>query len=127
MVESIAAGQVGDNKHIEMWKVKRLIKQLDNCKGNGTSMVSLIIPPKDDINKYSKLLVGELSAAQNIKSRVTKQSVTTAITSTKESKFSCISLKNGYLFTFRAEALQTDSYQRSMYLLRSHPHGRRKD
>lgn len=86
MVESIAAGQVGDNKHIEMWKVKRLIRQLDNCKGNGTSMVSLIVPPKDDINKYNKLIVGELSAAQNIKSKITKQSVTTAITSTKESK-----------------------------------------
>ncbi len=87
MVESIAAGQVSDNKHIEMWKVKRLISKLEGCKGNGTSMVSLIIPPKDDINKSGKLLVGELSAAQNIKSRVTRQSVVTAITSTKESKY----------------------------------------
>ncbi|CDW89307.1 eukaryotic release factor 1 [Stylonychia lemnae] len=84
MVESIAAGQVGDNKHIEMWKIKRLINKLENCKGNGTSMVSLIIPPKEDINKSGKLLVGELSAAQNIKSRITRQSVITAITSTKE-------------------------------------------
>lgn len=63
MVESIAAGQVSDNKHIEMWKIKRLINKLDNCKGNGTSMVSLIIPPRDDIQKYGKMLVGELSAA----------------------------------------------------------------
>nr|Q9BMX3.1 RecName: Full=Eukaryotic peptide chain release factor subunit 1; Short=Eukaryotic release factor 1; Short=eRF1 [Sterkiella histriomuscorum]AAK07828.1 eukaryotic release factor 1 [Oxytricha trifallax] len=84
MVESIAAGQVSDNKHIEMWKVKKLISKLEHCKGNGTSMVSLIIPPKDDINKYGKLLTGEMSAAQNIKSRITKQSVVTAITSTKE-------------------------------------------
>lgn len=87
MVESIAAGQVGDNKHIEMWKVKRLINKLENCKGNG-SMVTLIIPPKEDINKFNKMLVGEISAANNIKSRVTRQSVQTAITSTKESKSS---------------------------------------
>jgi peptide chain release factor subunit 1 len=52
-----------------MWKIKRLIKKLDDCKGNGTSMVSLIVPPKDDVNRINKLLTGEFSAAQNIKSR----------------------------------------------------------
>ena len=83
----IAAGSVpSDNKHIEMWKIKRLINKLENTKGNGTSMVSLVIPPKDDINRSNKLLANELSTAQNIKSRVTRQSVITAITSTKESK-----------------------------------------
>ncbi len=51
----------GENKHIEMWKIKRLINKLENCKGNGTSMVSLIVPPKDDINRVGKLLTGELS------------------------------------------------------------------
>lgn len=76
----------GENKHIEMWKIKRLINKLENTKGNGTSMVSLVIPPKDDINRSNKLLANELSTAQNIKSRVTRQSVITAITSTKESK-----------------------------------------
>jgi len=49
-------------------------------------MVSLVTPPKDDINRINKLLTGELSTAANIKSRVTRQSVLTAITSTKESK-----------------------------------------
>lgn len=73
-----------DTKHIEMWKIKRLINKLENCKGNGTSMVSLVVPPKDDINRISKLLTQELSTAANIKSRQTRQSVLTAITSTKE-------------------------------------------
>lgn len=50
-------------------------------------MVSLVIPPKDDINRINKLLTGELGTAANIKSRVTRQSVLTAITSTRESKF----------------------------------------
>ena len=50
-------------------------------------MVSLVIPPKDDINIIGKKLGQELSSAQNIKSRTTRQSVERAITSTKESKF----------------------------------------
>jgi peptide chain release factor subunit 1 len=49
-------------------------------------MVSLVIPPKDDINIIGKKLTQELSTAQNIKSRTTRQSVVSAITSTKESK-----------------------------------------
>ena len=44
-----------------MWKVKRLINKLETTKGNGTSMVSLVIPPKDDINRSGKLLTNELS------------------------------------------------------------------
>lgn len=30
-------------KNIEMWKVKKLIKRLTQARGNGTSMISLII------------------------------------------------------------------------------------
>jgi len=51
------------NKHIEMWKIKRLINKLETTKGNGTSMVSLVIPPKDDINRSGKMLTNELSQA----------------------------------------------------------------
>jgi len=36
-----------EDKHIEMYKIKRLIKSLDAARGNGTSMVTLIIPPKE--------------------------------------------------------------------------------
>jgi len=36
-----------ENKHIEMWKVKRIMKRLEASKGNGTSMVTLVIPPKE--------------------------------------------------------------------------------
>jgi len=75
---------LADNRHIEMWKIKRLIKNLDNCKGNGTSMVSLSIPPKDQVARISKMLNEELGTAQHIKSRLTRQSVQTAITSTRE-------------------------------------------
>lgn len=32
------------DKNVEMWKIKRLIKSLEAARGNGTSMISLIIP-----------------------------------------------------------------------------------
>jgi len=67
-----------------MWKVKRLIKKLINTKGNGTSFVSLYIPAKENLDKINALLTGELSGATQIKSRQTRQSVLSAITSTKE-------------------------------------------
>ena len=38
-----------EDKHIEMYKIKRMIKSLDNAKGNGTSMVTLAIPPSETI------------------------------------------------------------------------------
>ena len=74
---------LSDNKHIEMWKIKRMIKNLDNCKTNG-SMVSLVIPPKDQVTSVSKLLNDEAGTAQNIKSTKTRQSILEAITSTRE-------------------------------------------
>jgi len=53
-----------DEKHIEMYKIKRLIKKLDNSKGNGTSMVSLYIPAKESLVKVTQRLVQEQSGAQ---------------------------------------------------------------
>ncbi|MES1919833.1 Electron transfer flavoprotein alpha-subunit, partial [Bonamia ostreae] len=66
---------------VEQWKVKKMIKDLTNAKGNGTSMISLIIPPKDQIPRVSKLLSDEYGTASNIKSRVNRLSVLSAITS----------------------------------------------
>lgn len=36
-------------KQVEMWKVKKLIKSLTAARGNGTSMISLVIRPKDQV------------------------------------------------------------------------------
>lgn len=71
-------------KNIEMWKVKKLIKQLEAARGNGTSMISLIIPPKDQISRIAKMLAEEFGTASNIKSRVNRLSVLSAITSTQQ-------------------------------------------
>ena len=77
----VPTGNIED-KHIEMWKVKKLIKSLTAARGNGTSMISLVIPPKDQISRVAKMLADEYGTASNIKSRVNRQSVLDAITST---------------------------------------------
>ncbi|KAJ6264756.1 LOW QUALITY PROTEIN: hypothetical protein Dda_0907 [Drechslerella dactyloides] len=71
-------------KNIEIWKIKKLIKRLEMARGNGTSMISLIIPPKDQVSRAAKMLAEEYGTASNIKSRVNRLSVLSAITSTQQ-------------------------------------------
>ena len=72
------------DKNVEIWKVKKLIKSLEAARGNGTSMISLIIPPGDQISRVSKMLADEYGTASNIKSRVNRLSVLGAITSVQQ-------------------------------------------
>eukprot|EP01134_Creolimax_fragrantissima_P005538 CFRG5538T1 len=72
------------DRNVEVWKVKKLIKNLQQARGNGTSMISLIIPPKDQIARISKMLADEYGTASNIKSRVNRLSVLGAITSVQQ-------------------------------------------
>ncbi|KAK7822394.1 eukaryotic peptide chain release factor subunit 1-1 [Quercus suber] len=72
------------DKYIEIWKFKKLIKDLEAARGNGTSMISLIMPPRDQIYRVTKMLGDEFSTALNIKSRVNKQSVLGAIKSAQQ-------------------------------------------
>ena len=71
-------------KNIEIWKVKKLISSLEKARGNGTSMISLVIPPKGQIPMIQKMLTDEYGTASNIKSRVNRLSVLSAITSTQQ-------------------------------------------
>lgn len=73
-----------EEKNVEMWRIKKLIKTLENARGNGTSMISLIIRPGDQIANSTNMLVGEYGTASNIKSRVNRLSVLGAITSTQQ-------------------------------------------
>jgi peptide chain release factor subunit 1 len=78
-----AATDEGD-ANIEIWKIKKLIKSLEAARGNGTSMISLILPPKSQISMAAKMLADEYGTASNIKSRVNRLSVLSAITSTQQ-------------------------------------------
>ena len=72
------------DQQIEIFKVKKLIKNLEAAKGNGTSMISLILPPGTQISQVAKMLRDEYGTASNIKSRVNRLSVLGAITSTEQ-------------------------------------------
>ncbi|KAF5789396.1 putative peptide chain release factor eRF1/aRF1, eRF1 domain 1/Pelota, eRF1 domain 2 [Helianthus annuus] len=80
---TMSEGQETD-KNIEIWKIKKLIKALEAARGNGTSMISLIMPPRDQISRVTKMLGDEFGTASNIKSRVNRQSVLGAITSAQQ-------------------------------------------
>jgi len=70
--------------NVEQWKIKKLIKSLEAARGNGTSMISLIMPPRDQVSRIQKMLADEHGTATNIKSRVNRLSVLSAITSTQQ-------------------------------------------
>jgi peptide chain release factor subunit 1 len=80
----MSAPSEDNDKNIEQWKIKKLIKSLEAARGNGTSMISLIIPPKDQISRIAKMLGDEFGTASNIKNRVNRLSVLSAITSTQQ-------------------------------------------
>ena len=73
-----------NEKNLEIFRLKKLIQDLDQMRGLGTSMITLIINYKDQISQFSKMLVDEIGKASNIKSRVTRQNVIDALYSTKE-------------------------------------------
>jgi peptide chain release factor subunit 1 len=73
-----------EEQAIHQWRIKKLIERLENARGAGTSMISLIIPYKDQISRYGKMLSDELGTASNIKNRVNRLSVLAAITSTQQ-------------------------------------------
>lgn len=83
-VQTADKGDSGVDTAIEQWKLRRLIRQLENARGNGTSMISLIVPPKDDLNRITSMLTQEYGTASCIKSRVNRLSVLAAITSTQQ-------------------------------------------
>lgn len=72
-----------EDRNIALWKTKNLIKRLNKARGNGTSLITLIIPPKDQISRVSKMLADEFGTASNIKSRCTRLAVLSAITSSQ--------------------------------------------
>eukprot|EP00271_Cylindrocystis_brebissonii_P011706 TRINITY_DN29622_c0_g1_i1.p1 TRINITY_DN29622_c0_g1~~TRINITY_DN29622_c0_g1_i1.p1 ORF type:complete len:440 (+),score=92.64 TRINITY_DN29622_c0_g1_i1:292-1611(+) len=80
----MADGGPEQDKNIEIWKIKKLIKALESARGNGTSMISLIMPPRDQVSRVTKMLGDEFGTASNIKNRVNRQSVLGAITSAQQ-------------------------------------------
>ena len=69
---------------VNIWKTKQILKFLKAASGNGTSMVSLVLPPGESIAKMNQKLEQEYGTATNIKSRVNRLSVQSAIVSAQQ-------------------------------------------
>lgn len=74
---------------LNFWTILYVHEKVSDCSirlflRNGTSMISLIIPPKDQISRVAKMLADEFGTASNIKSRVNRLSVLGAITSVQQ-------------------------------------------
>jgi hypothetical protein len=69
---------------IEIWKQQRLLKDLEAVEGNGTTLISLLIPPDTQLARISKLLTQEYGTASCIKSRQTKQAVMDSLKSLQQ-------------------------------------------
>lgn len=65
----------------ENWKLKRVICNLKSQSGDGTSMITLLIPPYDPISKFTKIICSEKSSCTQIKDRTNRQSVESALKS----------------------------------------------
>ncbi|KAI9216497.1 putative eukaryotic peptide chain release factor subunit 1-3 [Blastocladiella britannica] len=100
--------------NVEVWKVKKLIKSLESAHGNGTSMVSLILPPSEQVALVTKKLVDEAGAANNIKSRVNRQSVLSAIASAQYKLKTYNRVPPNGLFIYCGTAMTEDGKEKKL-------------
>ncbi|CAD6585312.1 MAG: Polypeptide release factor (eRF1) in translation termination [Tremellales sp. Tagirdzhanova-0007] len=68
----------------QIWRYRKLLNMLAQSRGAGTSCITLILPPRTQISQWSGMLTAEYGTASNIKSRVNRLSVLSAITSTQQ-------------------------------------------
>lgn len=59
-----AAGSEALDANIAVWKLKQLVKGLQAARGAGTSMISLIIPPRAQISQITNMLTQEYGTGQ---------------------------------------------------------------
>lgn len=99
---------------IEVFKQKKLLRFLRDVRGNGTSMISIIIPPKEQLCRTVQMLTDEYGTATNIKSRVNRLSVLSAISSA-QAKLKTITKtpKNG-LALYVGEILTQDNKEKKV-------------
>lgn len=88
---------------IEQFKIKRLLRELGSYRGNGTSLITVMIQSGGDLNGMKRTLVEEYGTATNIKSRVNRQSVLSAIQSAQHKLKGFTKLPENGLVLFSGE------------------------
>lgn len=105
-----------DTNEVNLWKTKRILTILREASGNGTSMVSIILRPGESISKMNQKLTEEYGTAGNIKSRVNRQSVESAIISAQQRlKLYSKCPKNG-LAIFSGEVMGADRKEKRLVI-----------
>lgn len=87
---------------------------LNEAKGNGTSMISLILPPKSQVAQTQAMLANEYGTASNIKSRVNRQSVLGAITSAQQRLKLYTRVPTNGLIVYTGTVLTEDGKEKKM-------------
>lgn len=93
---------------VQQFKLKRMIKKLEEARGAGTSMISVIIPPGKKISDIQKMLQDEIGKADKIKDRVNRQAVVKAISSVKEKLKMYPKIPNNGLLIYCGEVFADD-------------------
>lgn len=94
-----------DQDQLRQFKLKRLIKNLQNAQGSGTSMISVIIPPGKKVSDIQKMLTDEAGKAERIKDRANRQGVIRAINSVKEKLKMIGKIPRNGLFVYSGEIM----------------------
>jgi peptide chain release factor subunit 1 len=85
-----------DDETMEQYKIKKIYERLSSYRGNGTSLITIMIPTCGDLNGMKRTLTDEVGTATNIKSRVNRLSVLSALSSAQHKLKQYTSLpKNG--------------------------------
>ncbi len=106
------------NQHfIEQWKLKKILHTLQSSKGNGTSVVSLIIPCKDQLFRVNKMLLDECAKATNIQCRVNRQAVIDTITSLQQRLKMFTKVPPNGLIAFCGTVLWSDGNEKKLILV----------
>ena len=69
---------------IAAWRVKQFLKDLSDARGDGTSLISLVVPAGGQISRVQQMLSHEKGTASHIKSHATKKAVLTALSSSQQ-------------------------------------------
>ncbi|KAL6045447.1 translation termination factor eRF1 [Balamuthia mandrillaris] len=66
---------------VSLWRQKQVVERLERSRGDGTSLITLMIPANHQLAAVSKLLSQEMSASSSIKSTTNRKSVQSALKS----------------------------------------------
>jgi peptide chain release factor subunit 1 len=102
---------------IERYRIKKLVKFLENAKGSGTSVITLYIPPKEQKAKINALLDKEFGLCSNIKSASNQKSIKDAITCAKEKlKLHSDILSENGMILYSGEVITEDGREKQLTL-----------